>query len=520
MAAERTSMRKIRELLRLRFGAGLSYRQIGRSLGLSPSVVGNYVAAADAAGLTWPLPGSVDDDALVRALLASPSLDPTIVQPDFASIHQELKRKGVTRLLLWQEYRDAHPEHAYSYSQFCFRYQVWRAHLKLSMRQTHAAGEKLFVDFAGTPVPVVVDGDTRQAQIFVAVLGASNYTYAEAVWSQSVVDWIGAHVRVFSFLQGVPRLIVPDNLLAGISKACRYEPDVNPSYQRLADHYGTAILPARPRRPKDKSKAEVGVQVVQRWILARLRNRQFFALAELNVAIHDLLEDLNTRPFKKLPGSRRSSFEALDRPALLPLPRTSYQYEQWAVARVGLDYHVDVDGHAYSVPSRCARERVEVRITDAIVEIFFKNVRVASHVRSRVVGGQTTLEVHRPAAHRAHAEWTPERLLAWACQIGTSTYEVVSRMLVEKPHPEHGYRACLGLRKLARRYGSERVEAASHRTLLINAPTYRSIESILKQGIDRLPLPGAGEVATVDLVHENVRGAEYYREAASSKEER
>ena len=511
-------MRKIREVLRLRFGAGLSYRQIARSLKLSHSLVGNYVAAATEAGLSWPLPEQMDDDALLRALLASAPPEPLFAQPDFASIHQELKRKGVTRHLLWQEYRDAHPENAYSYSQFCFHYQAWRERLKLSMRQTHTAGEKLFVDFAGKGVAVVVEGEVRVAQIFVAVLGASSYTYAEAVWSQGLPDWIGAHTRAFSFLGGVTRLVVPDNVLAGISQACFYEPDINPTYQQMADHYGTAILPTRPYKPKDKAKAEVGVQVVQRWVLARLRNRQFFSLSELNAAIRELVRELNDRPFKKLPGSRRSAFEALDRPALLPLPARGYEYEQWSVARVGIDYHVEVEGHAYSVPYRLVRERVEVRQTAGVVEILHKNKRVASHPRSLVAGGRTTLETHRPAAHRAHAEWTPERLLEWAAQMGPSTYDVVSRMLVEKPHPEHGYRGSLGLRKLARRYTSERLEAACRRTLLINAPTYRSVESILKQGIDRLPVPGEAEAATVDLVHENVRGAEYYRDQASKEE--
>ena len=518
MAAERTSMRKIREVLRLRFGAGLSYRQIARSLKLSHSVVGNYIAAATAAGLCWPLPDGLDDDALLRAVAGATPVEPAFAQPDFARLHQELKRKGVTRYLLWQEYREAHPDDAYSYSQFCFHYQIWRDRLGLSMRQTHQAGEKLFVDFAGKGVEVRVDGQVRIAQIFVAALGASSYTYAEAVWTQGLPDWIGAHVRAFSFLGGVTRLVVPDNVLAGIREACYYEPDINPTYQQMADHYGTAILPTRPRKPKDKAKAEVGVQVVQRWVLARLRNRQFFSLSELNAAIRELITDLNDRPFKKLPGSRRSAFDALDRRALLPLPTEPYEYEQWSATTVGLDYHVEVSGHAYSVPYRLVRERVEIRLTSSTVEILHKHKRVASHPRSSVVGGHTTLASHRPAAHRAHAEWTPERLLAWAAEIGPSTLEVVSRMMVEKPHPEHGYRACLGLRKLSRRYTSERLEAACRRTLLINAPTYRSVESILKQGIDRLALPGEADVETCDLVHENVRGAEYYRESASEEE--
>jgi transposase len=316
----------------------------------------------------------------------------------------------------------------------------------------------------------------------------------------------------------VARLVVPDNVLAGIREACYYEPDINPTYQQMADSYGTAILPTRPRKPKDKAKAEVGVQVVQRWVLAKLRNRQFFSLSELNAAIRELITALNDRPFKKLPGSRRSAFETLDRPALRPLPEAPYEYEQWSAARVGLDYHVEVRGHAYSVPYRLVRERVEVRLTASTVEVLHKNKRVASHPRSSALGGRTTVASHQPAAHRAHAELTPERLLAWATEIGPSTLEVVSRMLVEKPHPEHGYRACLGLRKLTRRFTSERLEAACQRTLLINAPTYRSVESILKQGIDRLALPGTSQVETCDLVHENVRGADYYREQTSVEE--
>src|SRR5829696_1293899 len=513
MSAPRVSMHLVKEVLRLT-AAGLSQRQIARSLHLSHGVVGKYQAAAQRAGLSWPLPKALDDVTLANRLCTKESTRaPTAhVAPDFANIHEQLKEKGVTRLLLWEEYRAAHPEQSYSYTQFCFHYQQWRSHLKLVMRQTHRAGEKLFVDYAGPTVAIVnpVTGEIREAQIFVAVLGASNYTYAEATWTQGLADWIGAHTRAFSFFEGVPALVVPDNLRSGVNKACRYEPLLNTSYYQMLAHYGTAALPARPYKPRDKAKVEVAVQVVERWILARLRHRTFHSLLALNLAIRELLTALNERPFKKLPGSRRSQFEALDRPALQPLPAQAYEYAEWRKGRVGLDYHVEVDKHYYSVPHALLRQQLDVRLTEKAVEIFQRGQRVTVHVRSPRQGSHSTNAEHMPKAHRAHMEWTPGRLLNWAVAVGPHTCDLVKHLLWNRPHPEMGYRSCLGLLNLAKRFGRERLEAACQRALQLGSPNRRSVVSLLEQGLDQLPLPETAPAQPL-LTHENIRGPGYYQ---------
>ena len=360
MPAKRLSMRKIKDVLRLCWGQGLSKRQTARSCGISRPAADEYLRRAEAAGLGWPLPAEMDDGALERLLFPPPPALPDTVRgvPDWSEVHRELKRPGVTLQLLWHEYRQTHP-HGYQYTWFCRQYRAWAGKLDLVMRQVHRAGEKLFVDYAGMRAQVInpATGEVREANIFVAALGASNYTYAEATWTQGLADWIGAHVRCFTYFGGVPEVVVPDNLRAGVSKAHRYEPDINPTYQDLATHYGVAIVPARVRRPRDKAKAEVAVQVVERWILAALRHRQCFSLAELNRAIRALLETLNNRPFKKLPGTRRALFEQLDKPALRPLPVEPYEYAEWKQARVHIDYHVEVHGHYYSVPMRSSKNK-------------------------------------------------------------------------------------------------------------------------------------------------------------------
>jgi len=364
MPTERLSMKRIKEILRLKYCAQLTHRQIGKSLCISPGSVSRYVNDAEACGLSWPLPEEISDEALERLIYGDKqSLPKRYHVPDWSAIYVELKKKGVTKQLLWEEYRNQYAAKAYSYSQFCTHLRAWIKLQKLSMKQVHHAGEKLFVDFAGQTIPVVQShiGETRQAQIFIAVLGASNYTYAEAVWTQQLPDWIMSHVRAFEFFNGVPEMVVPDNLKSAVSKACRYDPDINPSYQQLASHYNFAVTPARPYRPKDKSKVEVGVQIVQRWILARLRHQDFFSLKELNQAISTLLKELNERPFKKLPGSRRTAFLQLDKGALKTLPKEPYQYIEIKKARVHVDYHIEIDGHFYSVPYNLIRKEVIVR---------------------------------------------------------------------------------------------------------------------------------------------------------------
>ena len=511
MPTKKVPMKKIHEVLRLHYEAKLSHRKIARACGMSKGVVSKYLALAKARGIPWPLPAGWDESELEARLHPALEKPARFVEPDFPVMHQELKRKDVTLQLLWSEYATAHGTQAYRYSQFCHHYRQWQARQKRSMRQIHKAGEKLFIDYCGPTVPVV-DGSTgeiHQAQVFVAVLGASSYTFAEATWSQKLSDWIASHQRAFRFFGGVSELLVPDNLRSGVSRACRYAPEPNETYQELARHYGTAILPARPYKPKDKAKAEVGVQVVERWILARLRHHTFFSLAELNQAIAGVLTALNERPFQKLPGCRRSAFESLDQPALKPLPAVAYEYAEWTQAKPGIDYHVEVDKHYYSVPHRWVGQMLDVRATATTVEVFHKGQRVASHPRARK-RGFSTLPEHMPKAHREHREWSPGRFLNWAREIGPCTLEVVKRQLEDRPHPEHGYRSCLGLLSHARRYSKPRLEAACDRALRIHSPSYRSVTSILKQGLDQQPLPQDEEAQGELPLHTNVRGPGYY----------
>lgn len=505
-------MRKIKEVLRLKFESELTNRRIARSCGIGRPTVAEYLRRFEEAGLAWPAAAELDDATLERKLFPPPPWIPSSERavPDWPHVHRELRRKGVTLALLWHEYKAAHPE-GFQYSWFCDRYRAWAGRLDVVMRQEHRAGETLFVDYAGQTVGVVdrATGEVREAQIFVAVLGASNYTYAEATWSQQLPDWIGAHVRAFQFLGGTPEAVVPDNLKSGVTKAHRYEPDLNPTYQDLASHYGVAVLPARARRPRDKAKAEVGVQVVERWILAALRNRIFFSLTELNQAIAELLVRLNERPFKKLPGSRRELFETLDRPALRPLSADPYQFAEWNKARVHIDYHVAIEGHYYSVPYQLVKRELDVRLTAHTVECFHRGQRVASHVRSSLKGRHTTVAEHMPKAHREYAEWTPQRLIRWAEQTGPATAGVVQHILERRAHPQQGFRACLGILRLGKGFGTKRLEAACRRALILGACRYQSVESILRQGLDRQPLPEQQEL-TLDIAHDNLRGSDYY----------
>jgi transposase len=505
-------MRKIKEILRLKFEVGRGQRQIARSCGIGKTTVAECLARFKRSKLSWSEASQLDDATLEHKLYPPAPVVPTQARavPDWAHIHQELRRKGVTLTLLWYEYKADHPD-GFEYSWFCERYRAWAMQLDVVMRQEHRAGEKLFVDYAGQTVDVVDrrTGEIRQAQIFVAVLGASNYTYAEATWSQQLPDWIGSHVRAFGFFGGVPELAVPDNLRSGVTKAHRYEPDLNPTYADLANHYGVAVLPARVRKPRDKAKAEAGVLLVERWILAALRNRTFFSLEELNREIARLLERLNGRPFKKLPGSRRELFEQLDRPALRPLPVHAYEFAEWKKVRVNIDYHFDIEGHYYSVPYRLVRKQLEARFTERTVECFHKGQRVASHVRSRLKGHHTTVAEHMPTSHRQYAEWTPQRLIRWAEKSGPATASTVRTILERRTHPQQGFRSCLGVMRLGKSYGDERLEAACRRALKLGSCSYKSIESILRQGLDRKALPEQQELE-LSIEHDNIRGSDYY----------
>jgi transposase len=509
-------MRKIHDVLRLHFDLKLPQRQIARSIRLSQSTVSEYLARFQQSGLGWPLPEGFDDQRLEEKLFGiDQESEPAPARralPDFAQIHDELVTNRDTCLqLLWEEYRAAHPDHPYSYTSLWRYYEQWRSRQDLVMRQQHRAGEKLFVDWAGVKIPIHdrETGEVTLAALFVAALGASNYTYAEATLGQELEPWIGAHVRTFEFLGGVPELVVPDNAKTAVSKACRYEPDLNPTYQEMAMHYGVGVLPARVRKPRDKAKVEVGVQIAQRWIVAALRHRKFFSLSELNSAIRELLEKLNRRPFKKRDGCRRSLFEQIDQPALRPLPPERYDLSLWSKAMVNIDYHVQVDGSFYSVPYTLAQKPVEVRTTPTTVEIFHRGARVASHVRARKPYTAVTENEHRPKAHQAHLQWPPSRLIDWAQKTGRFSAQLFQQILERYPHPEMGYRSCLGLLRLGEKYGPKRLESACERALTTGATTYKSVKSILVHALDSQPLPAPSEPPGPSG-HDNIRGAGYY----------
>ncbi len=518
MPAERTSMRLIREVLRLKFEAKLSLRNISRSLRIGLGTVSLYLKRATEANLGWPLPNEMDDAALERVLFPN-QISPAragYVEPDYAAMHSELSKAGVTKQLLWEEYLQAHGDNGYQYSQYCQRYRDWVKTLKRSMRQIHKAGEKLFIDYCGPTMPIVnpETGECHNVQIFVAVWGASNYTYAEATRSQKKADWIQSHINAFEFFGGTPQVLVPDNLKSAVTRACRYEPVINASYQHMAQHYKTVVIPARPYKPQDKGKAENAVLVVERWIMARLRHHTFFTLAELNQHIRFLLDDLNQRPFKKLPGTRLSQYRLLDKPALRSLPSRRYQYTEFKLARVNIDYHIEYDKHFYSVPHHLVKHQVEVRATRGTVAVLFKGNIIARHARSQRQGGFSTEATHMPIAHQKQSQWSPERLQSWAKDLGANVLKLVCKMMARKAHPEQGYRACLGLLNLSRNYDAQRLDRACHRALSINSPTVRSVKSILQQGIDQLELPIEGQQSESDQSshdeHDNIRGSQYF----------
>ena len=510
-------MRKVVEALRLAFDQDRSQREIATILALSQSTVHEYVGRFRATGLAWPLPEPIDEAALEARLFTRGATPPAATRPvpEWATVHQELKRKGVTLQLLWVEYQAAaaEPARCYQYTQFCRHYHAWAKTLDPVLRQVHVAGERLFVDYAGPTMPVVdpQTGEVRDAQIFVGALGASHLLYVEATWTQTLPDWIGAHVRMLEYVGGVPALIVPDNLKSAVRQPCYYEPTLHPTYQDFATHYGTAILPTRAYHPRDKAKVETAVLIVEREILAPLRHDVFRSLAELNHALAVGRERVNTRPFQQLAGSRRSVFDDTERAALRPLPPTRYELAEWKTAKVNIDYHISVAGHLYSVPYRLVGAEVSVRLTGTMLEVLYQGARVAAHARSAVKGRYTTEPTHRPKAHQRHLDWSPSRLVAWGATIGMSTARVVEAILARQPHPEQGYRACLGLLALARRYDRPRLEAASGRALASGAVSYRSVLSILATGLDQLPLEAPAPALHLPATHAHVRGAAYYQ---------
>ncbi len=502
-------MRQIIEILRLKHQHQLSVREIARSCGIAPSTVGDYLHRAECAHLKWPLPPELTESQLRERIFGVEVAANVKPLPDWPQVQRELRRPNVTLRLLWQEYQQADPT-GLKYSRYCELFQGWRKTLEPTLRQTHVPGEKLFVDWAGQTVPIrnATDGTTAPASVFVAALGASSKIFAEAFADQKLPSWIRGHIRAYEFYQGVPPLTVPDNPKTGVIKACRYEPIVHRVYLEMGDHYGTVILPTRPGKPRDKAKAESAVQHAQRQILAALRDMTFFSLAELNNAIHTRLDQINAQPFQKLEGTRDQWFETLDRPRLKPLPVMPFVLASWSEAKVSIDYHVVVDNHYYSVAYNLIHQTLQVRLTDTTVELFHQTQRVAAHPRSFLRGRFTTLDEHRPKAHQRHLQWTPGRIIDWAKKIGPQCAQVVEHIMTSRPHPEQGFRSCLGIIRLGKVHSEPRLEAACGRALHFAIVSYRSIESILAKRLDQQPLEVDQPFTTP--AHDNVRGDSYF----------
>jgi transposase len=504
-------MRKIKEVLRQDQECGLSDRQIAESCKIGRTTVQEYLARARVSKVAWDKARDMSDDELEKLLFPgntrSANSQPV---PDWQVIHIERKKPGVTLQLLWEEYRANHGD-GYGYSRFCDLYHTYVSTIDVRMRQTHKAGDKLFIDYSGKKAEIIdsATGEILHAEIFVAVMGASNYTYIEATMSQSLQDWIGSHVRAFEFFHGTTALLVPDNLRSAISKACRYDPETNPTYAALAEHYGTAVLPARPYEPRDKAKVEGGVLLAQRWILARLRHQRFFSLSELNAAIRKQLESFNERPFKKLPGCRKTAFDEIDRLALRPLPSIPFEFADWKKATVGFDYHVEFDHHYYSAPYQRAHQKIQIRATAQVIEVFHKGERIASHVRSNERGKYTTLKEHMPPQHE-FCKWTPGKFLNWALKLGKHILQVVRAVIESKPHPQQAFRACMGILQMGNQVGPERLDAACERALHYKSPRYGTVKNILENGQEYMPLPVSRQLPKLPA-HRNIRGPAYFQ---------
>lgn len=504
-------MKSIKEIINLHVNSGVSIRKISWSLLLPRSTISDYIGRYKASGLCLKDIQSLGDDVLYMRLYPErrKAIDPIKTIPDHAYIHQELKRRGVTRMLLWEEYREQHPA-GYGYSQFCDLYKQWNNKVQVSMRQVHKAGEKMFVDYSGLTMDII-DRDTGtvdKAEVFVACLGASGYSFAEASLSQKKACFIRSHINAFNFFGGVTNILVPDNLKSAVTKFDRYEPHINASYQDMANHYGTVIIPARPYKPKDKAKVELSVKLVQRWILAKLRNRQFFSVAELNQAIRSLLDELNDRKIKHLGKSRRQLYDALDKPALQTLPSQSYTYREFKLCRVNIDYHIQLEKCFYSVPYQLAGKEVEARYSDYTVEVFYQNKRVAVHNRSYRPGAYSTKEDHMASAHKVYAEWTPSRMINWSKNYGEYTQELIKAILESRPYPEQGFRSCMGVLNHAKDIDSAIVEQVSKKMIGLHTYTATSFKSILKNKTYTKQKPTVA--ITPDSHHINVRGEDYY----------
>jgi transposase len=505
-------MHRVREILRQKLALGRSHREVASSLKISVGKISGVVIRAEALGFDWAAVVALSDDELERQMCGPSRVErASRPLPEPAQMHIELRRVGVTLQLLHLEYLERQPN-GYQYTTFCDHYRAWLKRRSPTMRQVHVAGDKMFVDYSGKKAHYVdpTTGEVVDVELFVAVLGASNFTFVEATHTQTIADWTASNVRALTFFGGVTRAIVPDQLKSAVTASCRYEPGIQRTFEELGRHYETTILPARPLSPRDKAKVEVGVQIAQRWVLARLRNQTFHSLGELNARIRELVDDLNDRVMRHYKASRRELFERLDRPALGALPEQPFEHADWKAVKLNIDYHAEVQHHFYSAHYSLHDEQLWARWTATVVELIHNNRRVASHLRSYELGRHTTDPSHMPAAHQKQAEWTPSRILGWAGTVGPMTAKLAEAILAERRHPEHGYRSCLGIFRLAKRHGNERVEAACGRALAVGARSYRHVDSILKHGLDRAPALDTAPRESTNLVHENVRGRDYY----------
>lgn len=509
MTKKRTSMTKIKEILRLKYDSGLSTRKIAACTKVGRSTISEILTRFKQSSLSWPLPDNCSETELNNVLYREKATNHNKVMPDFTQYYVELKRKGMTKRLQWEEYVAECQSNAYGYSQFCEHYLRWQKKQKRSMRQIHIAGDKLFIDYCGPTIPIVnpETGEIRQAQIFVATLGASNYTYVEASPSQKLEHWLEAHANAFEHFGGVPALLVPDNLKAAVTKTDRYEPKLNDSYRKLANHYNTAVMPARPYKPKDKAKAENAVLIVERWIMMRLRHQEFHTFHELNIAIRELMNDLNNREMKHLGASRKELFERLDKPALNPLPSSRYLYTELKRAKVGPDYHIEYKRHYYSVPHQLVGQRVDLEANARLIQIYHQGNLVAQHPASQRERGLSTHPEHMPSNHK-YQKWSPERLLGWGEKIGVATRQVVDTQLSSKAHPAQAYRSCLGLLNLTKKYGDMRLEQACKDALLAEKPYLRFIKNLLEN--HREGSLSSEQNITPNILHSNVRGSNFY----------
>jgi transposase len=511
MAQERLTVRKIREILRLKYEAGLSNRAIAGACNISNSTVGEYLRRAETAGIGWPL-GDLSEEELYKKLFGEPVPVPETKSkplPDWEEVHKELRKKGVTLELVWMEYIEKHPG-GYKHSQFGEYYRRWKKeHSQPSMRNVHVGGERMQVDYAGLKIQIVhpETGEVYKASVFVAVLPASNYTYAEAQAGENQCNWNSGHVRAFAYFGGVVKIVVPDNLKTGVTKPDYYEPGINLAYQELAEHYQIAVLPARVKRPKDKAKGENAVQNVERWVIAPLRNQTFFSLAEANRAIRGKLDQLNHKMMLTVGRTRRQEFEDIDLPNLRPLPEKPYEYAIRKTARVNIDYHVEFERHFYSLSHTLIHQEVELRVTEHLVEIFHKGNGVAVHPRSFKPGGYTTLREHMPPNHQFMDKINPSQLLSWAEEVGPQTHDLIHATLKSRHFPEQAFRSCLGILNLAKKYPSSRLEQACQTALQSKSLSYKAVKDELDWLAKQTPLPTSQALPA----HDNIRGHEYYQ---------